>query len=206
MSDFVQPQRRQHTRLLHPWDLPGKSTGVGCHCLLRMGNFPQIKWASLPEANSVAKFVETEAYRFFWKKSFIGTYWATEQYCVILCSPDIYKALLMLFWGRARTVLWNQPWVLSSYHSWILHECRSRQSKGKLSPLSTNMPRELYHTHSIPCTFCLFLSLYLLSKTFLIFTGLTFPILYLGLVLGVTLFLHHFSFWEEVEVETKNTC
>ena len=22
------------TRLLRPWDLPGKSTGVGCHCLL----------------------------------------------------------------------------------------------------------------------------------------------------------------------------
>jgi len=20
-------------RLLHPWDFPGKSTGVGCHCL-----------------------------------------------------------------------------------------------------------------------------------------------------------------------------
>ena len=25
----------QPTRLLHPWDFPGKSTGVGCHCLLR---------------------------------------------------------------------------------------------------------------------------------------------------------------------------
>ena len=24
----------QPTRLLHPWDSPGKSTGVGCHCLL----------------------------------------------------------------------------------------------------------------------------------------------------------------------------
>ena len=24
----------QPTRLLHPWDFPGKSTGVGCHCLL----------------------------------------------------------------------------------------------------------------------------------------------------------------------------
>ena len=23
------------SRLLHPWDFPGKSTGVGCHCLLR---------------------------------------------------------------------------------------------------------------------------------------------------------------------------
>ena len=25
----------QPTRLLRPWDFPGKSTGVGCHCLLR---------------------------------------------------------------------------------------------------------------------------------------------------------------------------
>ena len=25
----------QPTRLLHPWDFPGKSIGVGCHCLLR---------------------------------------------------------------------------------------------------------------------------------------------------------------------------
>ena len=25
----------QPTRLLHPWDFPDRSTGVGCHCLLR---------------------------------------------------------------------------------------------------------------------------------------------------------------------------
>ena len=25
----------QPSRPLHPWDFPGKSTGVGCHCLLR---------------------------------------------------------------------------------------------------------------------------------------------------------------------------
>ena len=30
----VRPHRRQPTRLPHPWDFPGKSTGVGCHCLL----------------------------------------------------------------------------------------------------------------------------------------------------------------------------
>ena len=34
VSDSVRPQRRQPTRLLRPWDFPGKSTGVGCHCLL----------------------------------------------------------------------------------------------------------------------------------------------------------------------------
>ena len=26
------PHGLQPTRLLHPWDFPGKSTGVGCHC------------------------------------------------------------------------------------------------------------------------------------------------------------------------------
>ena len=29
------PHGLQPTRLLHPWDFPGKSTGVGCHCLLQ---------------------------------------------------------------------------------------------------------------------------------------------------------------------------
>ena len=35
MFDSVRPQRRQPTRLLHPWDSPGKNTGVGCHFLLQ---------------------------------------------------------------------------------------------------------------------------------------------------------------------------
>ena len=34
MSNSVRPHRLQPTRLLHPQDFPGKSTGVGCHCLL----------------------------------------------------------------------------------------------------------------------------------------------------------------------------
>ena len=29
------PWTAQPTRLLRPWDFPGNSTGVGCHCLLR---------------------------------------------------------------------------------------------------------------------------------------------------------------------------
>ena len=34
MSDSWQSHGLQPTRLLCPWDFPGKSTGVGCHCLL----------------------------------------------------------------------------------------------------------------------------------------------------------------------------
>ena len=35
MSDSVRPHRRQPTRLPHPWDSPGKNTGVGCRFLLQ---------------------------------------------------------------------------------------------------------------------------------------------------------------------------
>ena len=31
----MQPHRWQPTRLPHPWDSPGKNTGVGCHFLLQ---------------------------------------------------------------------------------------------------------------------------------------------------------------------------
>ena len=35
VSDSSRPNGLQPTRLLHPWDFPGKSTGVGCHFLLQ---------------------------------------------------------------------------------------------------------------------------------------------------------------------------
>ena len=33
VSDSSRPHGLQPIRLLHPWGFPGKSTGVGCHCL-----------------------------------------------------------------------------------------------------------------------------------------------------------------------------
>ena len=35
VSVSVRPHRRQPTRLIHPWDSPGKNIGVGCHSLLQ---------------------------------------------------------------------------------------------------------------------------------------------------------------------------
>ena len=40
VSDFWRPHGLQPTRLLRPWDFPGKSTGVGCHCLLHPWWYP----------------------------------------------------------------------------------------------------------------------------------------------------------------------
>ena len=43
VSNPQRPHGLQPTRLLHPWDSPGKSTGVGCHCLLRCEWLPILK-------------------------------------------------------------------------------------------------------------------------------------------------------------------
>ena len=36
VSNSSRPHGLHPTRLLHPWDFPGKSTRVGCHCLLHL--------------------------------------------------------------------------------------------------------------------------------------------------------------------------
>ena len=41
MSNSVRPHRWKPTRLLHPWDSPSKSSGVGCH-FLNSGDLPEL--------------------------------------------------------------------------------------------------------------------------------------------------------------------
>ena len=43
MSNSVQPQGLEPTRLHCPWDSPGKNAGVGCHFLLQ-GTFLTQGW------------------------------------------------------------------------------------------------------------------------------------------------------------------
>ena len=38
MSDSLQPHGLQPTRLLCPWNSPGKNTGMGCHIILQGDN------------------------------------------------------------------------------------------------------------------------------------------------------------------------
>ena len=59
-SNSQRPHGLQPTRLLCPWDFPGKSTGVGYHCLLRLlvspGNFTLRTEASLNYLHSIYVF------------------------------------------------------------------------------------------------------------------------------------------------------
>ena len=53
MSNSLQPQGLPPTKLLHPWDSPGKNTGMGCPALLQ-GIFPT-QWSnpSLPHCRQI---------------------------------------------------------------------------------------------------------------------------------------------------------
>ena len=47
MSDSSQPHGLQPTKLLRPWDFPGKSTGVGCQCLLQESREEVANWKTV---------------------------------------------------------------------------------------------------------------------------------------------------------------
>ena len=44
VSNPQRPHGLQPSRLLRQWDFPGKSTGVGCHCLLRRWRTAKLKF------------------------------------------------------------------------------------------------------------------------------------------------------------------
>ena len=50
------PHGLQSTRLLHPWDFLGKSTGVGCHCLLQITALPLMNYLTFGKSFHLSKF------------------------------------------------------------------------------------------------------------------------------------------------------
>ena len=53
MSDPQWPHGLKPTRLLRPWDFPGRSSGVGCHCLLQNTKAVLLKTAKVPKTRKV---------------------------------------------------------------------------------------------------------------------------------------------------------
>ena len=78
MSDSSRPHGLQPTRLLHPWDFPGRSTGVGCHCLLKICR----QFLSHPKTTglSLLKFLLALHSHILWLNEML---WSTIQF-----SPD----------------------------------------------------------------------------------------------------------------------
>ena len=57
VSDPQRPHGLQPSRLLRPWDFPGKNTGVGCHCLLRPKSIDESQIIILSERGKTTKSI-----------------------------------------------------------------------------------------------------------------------------------------------------
>ena len=83
VSDSVRPHRLQPTRLHHPWDSPGKNTGVGCHFLLQC-----MKWKVNVNVLSRVRLLATPWTAVYQPPLSMG--FSRQEYCsgVPLPSPE----------------------------------------------------------------------------------------------------------------------
>ena len=87
VSDSVRPHGLQPTRLLRPWDLAGKSTGVGCHCLLQIKSTKGNK-----NRKKTPKFLQSHCMGQHWTWSYAILYWTSHMNLKLLCVPELNNA------------------------------------------------------------------------------------------------------------------
>ena len=117
VSDSLQPRGLWPIRLLHPWDSPGKNTGVGCHFLLHVYLYKHTN-------NSVIY-----AWEHFYKNC---TDFDDQSDTVILdCSPvkkfrEATISLPCLKYSQPDTVKnlikclsYQQPSIMDPWHQWF---------------------------------------------------------------------------------------
>ena len=121
------PHGLQPTRLLRPWDFPGKSTGVGCLCLLQ-AVFPT-QWSNLTlfhplywQADSLP--LHHLGSPLFWWKSFLP---------VSLCVCDTISRLS----NKSTTWFYH---VLADQHSIFIHLEICRESQIALQWFLKSLP------------------------------------------------------------------
>ena len=115
VSDSQRPHGLQPTRLLRPWDFPGKSTGVGCHCLLRLIPIAMLKTITLVKVRKT-KLKESQSFPGFmqWVRGSTRL-WTEYLWLKVVCLTA------MLFYFRFRTsfVQWAQRFSrIISCQSW----------------------------------------------------------------------------------------
>ena len=108
MSDYSQPYGLQPTRLLHPWDFPGKSTGVGHHCLKNKQGFFNVL-AFTPTPMFKERMWASEWVRFFpWWDNWSSEKQSLSSYAGInhwLCEE---RQIIQAFWASVTlSVQWG---------------------------------------------------------------------------------------------------
>ena len=113
VSDSVQPHRLLPTRLLRPWDSPGKNTGAGCHFLLQC-----MKVESESEVAQSCLTLNDPMECSLPGSSIHGIFWATElewgaiafsQYSILHIYMEFRKIVTTTLYGVR---LFPGPWTV----------------------------------------------------------------------------------------------
>ena len=91
VSDSVWPHRQQHTRLRHPWDSPGKNTGVGCHFLL-----PCMKVKSESQVAQSYPTLSVLSHKKEWNNAVCSNMDGSGDYHTWWSKPDKYQMKLLI--------------------------------------------------------------------------------------------------------------
>jgi len=116
VSDSSRSHRLQPTRLLHPWDFPGKSTGVGCHCLLQLIKLDVGK--NHPSINLGGSLL-------WWSTLFHGLVYNINLLCNLHTVIFLKKTVQLLSWSFDHTAIsgWRRVLWLPAWCPWALTAC-----------------------------------------------------------------------------------
>ena len=103
VSDSSRPHGLQPTRLLCPWDSPGKNTGVGCHCLRFMVKSPEVILRQKSNIKPRIKSMQHNTLPIPWKFHVNSKFLVlTENTILIICKSNrlfnkFYNAKRIIF-------------------------------------------------------------------------------------------------------------
>ena len=130
VSNSVQPHGLQPTGVLHPWDSPGKNTGVGCHFLLQC-----IKVESESEVAQSCLTLSNPVDCSLLGSSIHGIFWATVLEWGAIAFSQIDTEMGNSFWKGSQLHLYSNYYPLTSLPQnfiWTL-AWKSPMDSGRLS-------------------------------------------------------------------------
>ena len=128
MSDSVWSHRRQPTRLLRPWDSPGKNTGVGCHFLLQC-----MKVKSESEVSQLCPTLHDPMDCSPWGSSSMG--FSRQEYWSGVPSPSPINT-----WSNRQIWPWSTKWSRAMANRVLPRECTGHSK----NPLPTTQEKTLH--------------------------------------------------------------
>ena len=138
MSDSSRPHGLQPTRLLYPWDFPGNSTAVGCHCLLCLAVLGTLK-SLLQHHSSKASILRCSAFSIV---QLSHPYMTTGKSIAFTRQNFVDKVMSLLFNMLSRLVITFLPRSKCLLISWLQSPSAVilQPKKVKLATVSTVSP------------------------------------------------------------------